>query len=143
MVTSGSKKPRWRRPQCKLEASKWQSINQWVMSRLLHSVFIQSMLQLLLPISIQLEETAALLLDKISIPNVITFSSKRTRWRRPQCKLEDSKWQPINQRLPHPLFIQSMLLLLLCIDIQLQKVIVHQKHQKRLQNKTWVCCSFF
>ena len=53
--------------------------------------------------------------------NMITFGSKKTRWRWPKCKLEASKWQYINQRLPHPLFPQSMLLLLLPINIPLEE----------------------
>ena len=32
MVISGSKKPRWRRPKCKLEASEQQNTNRWVTS---------------------------------------------------------------------------------------------------------------
>ena len=45
MVTSGSKNPRWRRPKCKLEASKRQSTNQWMTSQMLCPLFIHSVVE--------------------------------------------------------------------------------------------------
>ena len=43
MVTSDSKKTRWRWPKCEVEASKRQFTNQWATSQMLSLVFIQSM----------------------------------------------------------------------------------------------------
>ena len=43
MVTSVSKTTKWRWPKSNFKASKWQSTNQWVTSRMLRPLFIQSM----------------------------------------------------------------------------------------------------